>query len=1199
MKSFIRWALAACLLLGISTPVFSQSRNTGEIRGTVTDTTGAVVPGATVTLTNIDTGETKDFVTNKDGIYDTVSTPAGNYNVTVTAKGFKKFVRGPITLQIDVISEDAALEVGTVSETVTVEGSGVPLLETETGYQGTIFEKQTIQVLPQIGAGITGNDWANFNVLLPGAAGSPTAPGSEGSGSYNAGDAISINGNLPNYANYLQDGGVVQLPVSNNVDNTLFESISEVQVTTSSFSAEYGIGGAVFNQITKSGTNTIHGSAYEYWQNTALNAAPYFGIPNSSGGVTPQQAGYLRYDEYGGSVGGPIIKNKFFFFFNVDKIYNNGAASATLGSTPTLAEIGMGTAHPGAFDFSAPGLPTLYDPLSCSTPGCTRTSFAAENTGSLAGVNAIPANRIDPVATKILGFFPPPNAGAPGALNNNFSTILPTPNPNLRFFGRLDYDISTNNRLSFSISQKNNPGVNKYGPFACPINCFSGDIDGYNAQVTETWTISPTLVNEFRMAYTKQGNWFVPDTIGFNAETTLGLQYSKADVFPQINIGGAGLCCSGLAPGTNAIYIENLYDPSDTLTLVKGRHILHFGVEVLMGQGNTTPWGNVTSGNFTFTGNYTAQNGVKPGTTGAGLADFILGDVQSWGATNQGVSYARLKSPQLFVQDDFKVKPNFTLNLGLRYVATTGFTEINNSLGGFDPDIPLICSVDVNGTPCGSLNGQLGSLWFAPQDNRTSLQKPIYNIFLPRIGFAWSFMHDTVLRGGFGMYSYNFSQDDYGNGIGFGSLNTSTGNASDVNHGTGPDPLIFLSSSAATAASVLNYVQGSPNAKQVSEYLNVTSPSNQTYVPYRVPVGRINEWQVSVEHQFARDFLASIAYVGSHGSNLQFNTDVNQITSAAGIAASSANLGAVQADRPFPAWGTLGGYNYNAKSNYNSMQLQLTKRYRSGLLFSFNYVWSHFLDDQDSGGWGSRGGAQYWQIGNDPSANYGNSNFDIPNAFKGYASYELPFGEGKRYLSKGAVMNELAGGWRIAGTFVKQSGTPFTVVASTNANSTITGCSVGGTATGGDVNNGCNWYLNVAGNPGSGSCTPTASGGNGGSGPTGTTNCWFNTSAFATPPAPTKADPTELFEFGNEGRNSLRGPGLTVLNLSLAKGFSFTERFHLELRADFVNALNHPSFNIPGQVLGASNFGEINNATLGNGVAVAPRSGQLSARFSF
>jgi len=1177
MTSFSRWALATCVLLGLTAPAFSQSRNTGEIRGTVS-AAGAVVPDVTVTVSNIDTGESKNFVTNQDGIYDTVSTPAGNYNITFTAKGFKKLVRGPVVLQVDTITENAALEVGSVSETITVEAEGVPLLETETSHMGTILESKTISQLPQIGAGITGNDWANFNILLPGAGSSATQPSSEGSGAYNAGDAVSINGNLPNYANYLQDGGVVQLPVSNNVDNTLFEAVQEVQITTSSFSAEYGIGGAVFNQITKSGTNGFHGSAYEYFQNTVLNAAPFFGIPNTSGGFTPQQAQFFRYDEWGGSIGGPIIKNKLFFYFVRDKIYNNGASSATNGTTLTLAERGMGTLHPGAYDFSAPGLPTLYDPASCSTPNCTRKSFASENTGALAGVNAIPAGRIDPVAAKILNFYPLPNAGASGALSNNFSTLLPTPNPNLRYFGRIDYDFSSKNRLSFSISQKDNPGVNKYGPFPCPINCFSGDIDGYNAQVTDTWEISPKMVNEFRMGYTKQGNWFVPDTIGFNAASTLGLQYAKANVFPQINIGGAGICCSGLAPGTNAIYIEGLYDPSDVLTLIRGRHILHFGVEVLMGDGDTTPWGNITSGNFTFTGNYTAQNNVAAGTTGAGLADFLLGDVQSWSATNQSTSYARLKSPQLFVQDDFKLRPNLTLNLGLRYVATTGFTELHNSLGGFDPNKTLTCSVDANGVPCGNLNGTLGSLWFAPQDDRTSLQKPIYDIFLPRVGFAWSLRNDTVVRGGFGMYSYNFSQDTYGNGIGFGALTTSSGNASDVNHGTGPTPLVTLSESAAAANPVLNYVIGSANAKNVSQYLNVASPSNQTYVPYRVPVGRINEWQLSVEHEFAHSYMASIAYVGSHGGNLQFPTDVNQITNPAGIAASAAAGAAIQADRPFPAWGTLGGNNYNAISNYNALQATINKHYSNGLVFSFNYVWSHFLDDQDSGGWGSRGGTQYWQIANDPSANYGNSNFDIPNAFKGYVSYDLPFGKGKTYLSGNSVADEIAGGWRLSGTLLAQSGGPFTVVNATNENSTITGCSVGGTATGGDVNNGCNWFPNVIGSTSVSHQGPAE---------------WFNTAAFA------NAAPAGQFAFGDEVRNSLRGPRLTVVNMSIAKSFSFGERIRLEVRSDWVNVLNHPSLGIPGQTFGAANFGQINDATLGNGVAVAPRSGQLSAKVTF
>jgi hypothetical protein len=1183
MTRFIRWVVAASLLLYVS-PVFAQSRNTGEIRGTVT-AAGAVVAGATVTLTNLDTGESKVFTTNDVGIYDTVSTPTGTYNISFTAQGFKKLVRGPFVLQVDTITEDASLEVGAVTETVTVEAEGAPLLETEASHLGSIMEAKTIGELPQIGAGITGNDWANFNILLPGAAGTSTAPGSEGSGSYNAGDAVAINGNLPNYANYLQDGGVVQLPVSNNVDNTLFEAVQEVQITTSSFSAQYGIGGAVFNQITKSGTNRFHGSAYEFWQNDMLNAAPKFWVNGA-----PAKPAYLRYHEWGGSIGGPIIKNKLFFFFVRDKIYNNNSNPPTGGLTPTLAQRGMGTAHPGAFDFSAPGLPTLFDPATTvvhpdgSFGG--RTSFAAENTGPLAGVNAIPANRIDPVALKILSYYPLPNVTEPGA---NFSTILPTPNPNLRYFGRIDYDLSQKHHLSFSISQKDNPGVNKYGPFPCPINCFSGDIDGYNVQLTHTWQISSTIVNEFRMAYTKQGNWFVPDTKGFDAAGTLGLQYAKANIFPSINISGNGLCCNSLAPGTNAIYIEHLYDPSDVLTLVRGRHILHFGVEVLMGEGNTTPWGNVDAGQFNFTGNYTA-NGAG---TGAGLADFLLGDVQHWQATNQSTSYARLKSPQLFVQDDFKVRPNLTLNLGLRYTATTGFSEINNSLGGFDPNKILVCTVDSHGNPCTvngvpggtPLNGTPGSLWFAPQDNRTTLQKPVRDIFLPRVGFAWSPKSDTVVRGGFGIYSYNFSQDVYGNGIGFGGLGTSTGNTSDPHSGGGPNPLISLSAPASVANSVLNYVVGSPNAKNVLQYLNLAVPSSPTdYVPYDVKPGQIREWQLSVEHQFRQNYMASISYVGSHAEHLETGTDVNQITSTAGLAAAGAGNGAlIQANRPFPAWGSLSGYNYNGISNYHALQTTINKQFSNGLVFSFNYVWSHFLDDQDSGGWGSRGGTQYWQVGNDPRASYGNSNFDIPSAFKGYASYELPFGKGKSYLSGSSVLDEVVGGWKIAGTFIAQSGVPFTVVNVNNHAKDYTGCAdnVGGTASGGDVNNGCNWFPNViasthVSNPGP--------------------NGWFNTAAFADAWTAQSGLP---FAFGNERRNSLRGPRLSVLNLSFAKDFKFGERVRLQLRSDWVNALNHPSLGIPGQTFGGANFGLINNNTQGNGVAVKPRSGQLSARITF
>src|SRR5260370_30483372 len=448
MKTAVRFAFAFCFLAIAASLSFAQNTNSGDIRGTVTDSTGAAIAGATVTLTNIDTGESKGFITNGNGIYDTVSTRPGNYNLTFTKAGFKKVTHGPVVLQVSVITVDASLEVGEITQVVHVEGTGAPLLQTESAQQGTILEEKTMNGLPQLGAGITGNDWANFNIFLPGASSAPSQPASEGSGAYNAGDAISINGNLPNYANFLADGATVVLPVSGNVDNSIFESISEVQITTSSFSAQYGIGGAVFNQISKSGSNAFHGSAYEFWQNDVLNARPYF---STAGQVKPS----LRYNEWVGSVGGPIIKNKLFFFFVRDKITNSGSGNPHRSNVPTLAERGMGTANPGAFDFSAltdsKGNPiTIYDPTTTDATGA-RTAFPG---------NIIPANRVDPVALKVLNnnFYPKPNTGAAGLATNNFFFLSPSSNPNLRYFGRIDYDLMKNNRVTFSTTQHNNPG---------------------------------------------------------------------------------------------------------------------------------------------------------------------------------------------------------------------------------------------------------------------------------------------------------------------------------------------------------------------------------------------------------------------------------------------------------------------------------------------------------------------------------------------------------------------------------------------------------------------------------------------------------------------------------------------------------------------------------------------------------------------
>jgi len=1212
MTSFIRWTLVLCLVLCVAGSAFSQNRNSGEIRGTVL-AGGAVVPGATVTLTNIDTGETKTFVTNQDGIYDTVSTPAGNYRISFSATGFKKLIRGPITLQVDVITEDASLQVGAVTETVEVTAGGAPLVETETGQQGTVMDAKNMTELPQSGGGITGADWASFNIYLPGAGGTTNGRTSQAGGAWNAGDAVSINGNLPNFGNFLQDGASTLLPASYNNDDEVFETVQEVQVNTSSFSAEYGMGGVTFNQISKSGTNSWHGSGYEFLSQNFLNANSYFNNQQPRFETNPidpsgpeirnpgSEVPYLRYHQFGATIGGPILKNKLFFFFDVDRIVNNSTNNGFVNVPTAAMEAG---------DFT--GMPTVYDPLTTVCPAgppvcagtgpLARTPFSAE----CGGLNMIPngtncggaPSRFDPVALAIMksnyGWPTAPQgvgtcstgAGFPNQCTSNLYLAHTNPAPVHRYFGRMDYDMSQNNRIMWSISQKDNPGVDN-GLFNCPLNCGSGDVDGYNTQVTDTWTITPTVVNEIRMGYTRQGNWFLSDSVGLNPAAAFGLQGTHFNQFPIIGsnspYGGFGgpSAVNQLAPATDAIYIENSFDPSDVLTLVKGRHILHFGIEVLMAEGNTTAWGSNSAGNYAFSGQYTqgvnAAGALDP-TTGSGFADYLLGNVQGWAANNQGLTGMRLKSPQAFVQDDWKVRPNLTLNLGLRWEGNTGMSEVQNKLGDFDPNL-------VNNF--GPFAGTLGSIWIAPQDNRTTLQKPVWNIFLPRVGFAYSIRPDTVIRGGLGFFAYNYSMDLYGGEgggqMGFGA--TFQGGVSDPSSGagdigwikaTGNTTPLLLSSSAAMMANALPYVQGSKNP---SSYITSPQPFQPPYEPYDIRPGEIWEWNLSVEHQFAKDYAASVTYVGSHAANLQYLTDLNQITNPALLnsadisncdAATPATIAASPSTcaRPFPAFASLSGSNFNGISNYDSLQLDFKKRYGYGLTFDVNYAYSHMLDDQDSAGWGSTAGEQVWQRGNDPSGNYGNSNFDIPQAFKGTAVYELPLGEGKPFLNHNSIVDAIVGRWRISSTFIYQDGTPYTVL-----NGGVPNYSQAG-----------NIFAQPAGNPNSGSCPATSTSP---SLPVHTLGCWFNTAAFET--AAQQGD--GVFGFGH--RNTLFGPKLSDVNLSLAKSWHYKERASLTLRADAVNVFNHPSFALPNHDLNSSNAGSV--SSLSNG----PRTIQLGARITF
>lgn len=333
-----------------------------------------------------------------------------------------------------------------------------------------------------------------------------------------------------------------------------------------------------------------------------------------------------------------------------------------------------------------------------------------------------------------MALWPLPNIGVPNQVANNFQTFVPSTSPFLKFFGRLDYNVSDANRLTFSITERDNPGIGYSSN--CPSNCNPFDIDSWNVQVSDVWTISPRFVNEFRMAYTRQGNWYTPMSFGQGYPAKLGIPYAVADVLPTLTaqgpVGGASI-----GPGTNAIDAQDSLQPSDVVTLIQGKHILHFGGELLNLRDNSTPWGNINAANMTFSGAFT-RSGYNVTTTGLGYADFLLGAVQNWSAGYTPITGGRQKSPQVFIQDDFKVLPNLTVNLGLRYTRQAGWHEVANRVGVFDP------------TLANSLSGNLGAMWIAPANGRTNLMEGV-NVWLPRVSFAWSPGSRWSIRGGFGI----------------------------------------------------------------------------------------------------------------------------------------------------------------------------------------------------------------------------------------------------------------------------------------------------------------------------------------------------------------------------------------------------------------------------------------------------------------
>jgi hypothetical protein len=1111
-----------------------QNANTGEVRGLVLDASGAAVDGAKVTISNVDTGASIASTTNASGIYDAPSVPPGQYTITFSKTGFRELVRKGVTVPVQTIAVDATLQVGNVSEQITVIAEA-PLLQTETSDQQTNFGTKEV-----INAPIVGGRWIDeLTKVLPGAGGG-------GGRNASGGEGVAVNGTQAYTANFQIEGSSATDPRDQNAsDNYVpIDAMGEISVNAAS-GAESGNSLLALNVNLKSGTNRWHGSLFEFVQNDFFNSRNYF---QSSGKKAVE-----RWNEFGGSVGGPIVKDKLFFYFTYQRnpVKSGGFYTTTV---PTDA-MRQG-------DFSSPLFhATIYDPSSCSPAPCARTPL---NGGS----NMLLSTQIDAVAAKILTYYPEPTD--PSAATNNFSSVVSTPSLGQWYVGKIDYQITPKHRLSGSIFEY--PITLTFNPDAlCGLgfDCTTSKPNNRNqsARITETWTVSSTIVNEFRAGGLREHDQYAPGTYGKGFPTKIGMepQYgpqAPADVFPNITVSSSSLGVGAqtfIGGGVHANLVEDIYNASDVVTLIRGRHTIKLGGELDRQFQHDTTWGDSSSGDFTFTGvgtnSGTSGDPRNGGATSTGIpfADFLLGNVGTWNIYNGEPTNIATWIAGAFVSDNFKVTPHLTLNLGIRYQHQTGFAVADGRFANFNPSLA---------NPGAFLPaGAVGAMQYGQINGHNTLE-PSVNSWSPRIGFAWSPWSKWSFRGSYGVFQVPrgtelYAHDNYPANLGFGfNPHGFIGDGTNVAFPlqTGPPPGSLIVPTAA------NLTPDQFNYQVVA------------YYPSRLPLQYSQEFLLSVQRELPLSHVLDVSYVHTKGTHLNFATDMNQVP--ASDLANTFNSGDYSPFRPVPWFRSIMAHDFTGWSNYDALQLRLVKRLTHGFSYQFNYSWSKFLDTGTSSGHDQ--GLDFWQIARDPRANYGISQFNAPHNFSGLFNYDLPFGEGRMYPLHG-VLNQIAGGWRITGIVQARSGSPFTPVVSGNANG-------GDLAKAGSINCFCGYSL-FPNRVGSGKVSnPTRS-------------MWFDPAAFADPTDNGGGSGTAP-AFGDSGRNILRGPRFVNFDLSLGKSFRIRESMSLEIRADSYNFFNHPQFNNPDSNILSPTAGQITSAQGANGFGPG-RIIQMGGRFTF
>jgi hypothetical protein len=984
--------LSVCLSLNASAQV-----NNASVTGLVTDTTGAVVPNASVTLKNRGTNVETTAATDSSGYYTFASVPVGAYTVTVERQGFKRVVLQEVKLEVGQKARvDAALEVGAVTETVTV--TSATLLTTQEATTGGVIENRMVEQLP-----LSGRNWDDLISLVPGVqADRYTEEGGATSAGRTGGANVHGVRSLQN--NFVLDG-VDNNSISENVQELTtqvarpsVDSIQEFKVSTNPYSAENGRSpGALISVTTKSGTNAFHGTLYEFHRNRVFDANNFFN--NRAGARKPKNI----QNQFGGNVGGPVVENTAFFFFNYEGTRIRKGVTR-LGNVPLANEI-RGDFSPAA----AAANRTTYAPLFDRVGDCRALVPSAFNPNGSFINNQIPAQCLDPLAQRVLALLPGPNV-VPGSGPLNLNNFIRNPgitDDTDSYTGRFDWQQSTKNsffvRYTLSDRFRYVPGI--FGGVVDGTGSSANgrlNMKGQSAAVGWTRVISSRLINEFRMGWGRNNSLATQDPFGLNTLAELGFRGVPDSPLYSGGLPGLSISARGgtQLPGGQSGFDRlgspdflpksqrtNQFQWTDTVSLSHGAHQLKFGGDVRGPMRNIYLDVPSLRGTLTFDGNRTA----------IGLADFLLGYPSGAQLANPAVVDSRLKMFSGFLQDDWKATPKLTLNLGLRYDYATWPYEGADRLTNLDPETGQLF------TPANSTHGR-------------SLVNPDKNNFAPRLGLAYQLNEATVLRMGYGRFYMLFERAGSEDQLALNLPNLVQNNVTAANN-----------NSTANNIRLRTGFNLSLNPASVDPRLVRLRAINPEAV-----MPSIDQWNIGIQRRLYGNLVATADYVGTKGTHLSVLRNLNQqLFNAAGV-----GTGVI----PYPNLGPIEYRDNGGNSNYHGGELTVEKRFSRGFSFRTAYTYSKSIDYAQehlaAGGTGS-----FTQNARDLRERRGPSDFDVRHRFVGSYIYELPFGKGRSYLHDGALAH-LVGGWRLSGLANVRSGRPFTAAA--NGNSTALGGLRGG-----------------------------------------------------------------------------------------------------------------------------------------------------------